>query len=167
MKGEMHMEQARWSRAFRLAAMVSMSSVAVVAQSGDLAAIQQKLHAQFQLTTVPPVDTVMQTVAPQDQGDQAGQAPSSQDAAPTAVAMLDIMPPSPPPDAPPPTIALGQRMDQVTAGFGQPLKAAKLGAKTIFNCKELEVTFTNGKVTNFEQRIRAARFGATGFALRG
>ena len=65
----------------------------------------------------------------------------------------DIAPPPPPADAPPPappTIALGQTMDQVTAAFGQPLKVAKLGAKTIFYYKDMKVTFTNGKVTDVE-----------------
>lgn len=67
--------------------------------------------------------------------------------------MPDIAPPPPPADAPPPappTIALGQTMDQVTAGFGQPLKVAKLGAKTIFYYKDMKVTFTNGKVSDVE-----------------
>jgi hypothetical protein len=64
--------------------------------------------------------------------------------------MPAIAPPPPPPDAPPPTIALGQTMDQVTAGFGQPLKVAKLGAKTIFYYKDMKVTFINGKVSNVE-----------------
>ena len=65
----------------------------------------------------------------------------------------DIAPPPPLPDAPPPappTVALGQTTDQVTAGFGQPLRVAKLGAKTIFYYKDMKVTFTNGKVSNVE-----------------
>jgi hypothetical protein len=61
-----------------------------------------------------------------------------------------IAPPPPPADAPPPTISLGQAMDQVTAGFGQPQRVAKLGIKTIFYYKDMKVTFTNGKVTNVE-----------------
>jgi hypothetical protein len=64
--------------------------------------------------------------------------------------MPAIAPPPPPADAPPPTIALGQTMDQVTAGFGQPLRVAKLGAKVIFYYKDMKVTFTNGKVSNVE-----------------
>jgi hypothetical protein len=74
-------------------------------------------------------------------------------AAPAAVVsapMPDIAPPPPPADAPPPTIVLGETMDQVTAAFGQPLKVAKLGAKTIFYYKDMKVTFTNGKVSNVE-----------------
>jgi hypothetical protein len=45
------MERARWFRAFGLALLVLMFSVALAAQSGDLAAIQQKLNTQFKLTT--------------------------------------------------------------------------------------------------------------------
>jgi hypothetical protein len=39
---------------------------------------------------------------------------------------------------------------QVTAGFGQPTRVAKLGAKEIYHSKDMKVTFTNGKVTNVE-----------------
>jgi hypothetical protein len=62
----------------------------------------------------------------------------------------DVAPTPPPADAPPPTIALGQTMDQVTAGFGQPLRVAKLGAMVIFYYKDMKVTFTNGKVSNVD-----------------
>jgi hypothetical protein len=64
--------------------------------------------------------------------------------------MAAIAPPPPPADAPPPTIAMGQTKDQVTAGFGQPARIAKLGAKEIFYYKDMKVTFTNGKVSNVE-----------------
>jgi hypothetical protein len=133
---------------------------------------------------MPPVDAVMQTVAEVltavRSDDQAGQgeqpAPNQiaagQAAPPMAAAtnfasapMPDIPPPPPPPDiapppppadapppvnAPPPTIALNQTMDQVTAGFGQPLKVAKLGTMVIFYYKDMKVTFRNGKVSNVE-----------------
>ncbi|MGB0063732.1 MAG: hypothetical protein WBP85_04735 [Terracidiphilus sp.] len=69
---------------------------------------------------------------------------------PAPAAMADIPPPPPPSDAPPPTIAIGQTIDQVTAAFGQPLKVAKVGARTIFYYKDMKVTFTNGKVSNVE-----------------
>jgi hypothetical protein len=69
---------------------------------------------------------------------------------PAPAPMADIPPPPPPTDAPPPTIAVGQTMDQVTAGFGEPLKVARVGAKVIFYYKDMKVTFTNGKVTNVE-----------------
>jgi hypothetical protein len=51
---------------------------------------------------------------------------------PQAASMPDIAPPPLPSDAPPPTIALGQTKEQVTAGFGQPARIAMLGAKEIF-----------------------------------
>src|ERR1035441_9357952 len=53
MKGKRHMEQVRWFRAFGLAAIALMASLTLAAQ-GDLAAIQQKLNAQFKLTTTTP-----------------------------------------------------------------------------------------------------------------
>jgi len=120
---------------------------------------------------VPSVDAALQevsevlTVVPQDnQGDQGGQPAqaqgnvepaASQPAAagppvPAMAALPAIAPPPPPADAPPPTISLGQTMDQVIAGFGQPLKVAKLGAKDIFYYKDMKVTFTGGKVSNVE-----------------
>ncbi len=87
------------------------------------------------------------TVQPSDdnsgQSDQGGQ-PASAPAAESANA------PPPPADAPPPTIALGQTKDEVTAAFGQPMRIAKLGAKEIFYYKDMKVTFTNGKVSNVE-----------------
>lgn len=61
-----------------------------------------------------------------------------------------IAPPPPPSDAPPPTIELGQTKDKVTAGFGQPLRVANLGAKTIFYYKDMKVTFMDGKVSDVE-----------------
>jgi hypothetical protein len=68
----------------------------------------------------------------------------------TPAPLTEIAPPLPPADAPPPTIALGQTIEQVSSAFGQPLKMAKLGAKEIFYYKDMKVTFTNGKVSNVE-----------------
>jgi hypothetical protein len=113
---------------------------------------------------VPQVNSFLQSVAeiltvvPADnQGGQQGGQPASAPAAapvqapaPTPAAMQAIAPPPPPADAPPPTIALGQTKDQVTAGFGQPLRVAKLGTKEIYYYKDMKVTFTNGKVSNVE-----------------
>jgi len=83
--------------------------------------------------------------APQD-----GNYPPPSDAAPAQPPMSDIAPPPPPSDAPPVTIALGQTRDQVIAGFGQPVRIAKIGTKEIFFYKDLKVTFIDGKVTNAE-----------------
>jgi hypothetical protein len=93
-------------------------------------------------------------------------APAAEAAPEAAPAPLpEIAPPPPPADAPPPapasapqstpntpppTISIGQTMDQVTTGFGQPLKVANLGGKTIFYYKDMKVTFTNGKVSDVE-----------------
>jgi len=86
-----------------------------------------------------------------DQGGQQAPAPEAPPAtAPAPAPMPDIAPPPPPADAAPPTISLGQTMDQVTAGFGQPLKVARLGAKVIFYYKDMKVTFTNGKVSDVQ-----------------
>jgi ATP:corrinoid adenosyltransferase len=64
--------------------------------------------------------------------------------------MPTIAPPPPPADAPPPTIAIGQTKDQVTAAFGQPVRIAKLGVKEIYYYKDMKVTFTSGKVSNVD-----------------
>jgi hypothetical protein len=64
--------------------------------------------------------------------------------------MQAIAPPPPPPDTPPPTIELRQTKAQVLAGFGPPVRAAKIGVKEIFYYKDMKVTFTNGKVSNVE-----------------
>jgi hypothetical protein len=64
--------------------------------------------------------------------------------------MQEIAPPPPPADAPPPTIAISQARDQVTAAFGQPARIAKLGVKEIYYYKDMKVTFTNGKVSNVD-----------------
>jgi len=111
--------------------------------------------------TVPPTDSFLQTVAEvltvvpsEDQASpESRQAPvpvQAPVAAPAPPPMQAIAPPPPPTDAPPPTIALGQTKDQVTAGFGQPTRMAKLGVKEIYYYKDMKVTFTNGKVTNVE-----------------
>jgi hypothetical protein len=99
------------------------------------------------------------TYEKQASGIQNSSVASNQAANPVTIAppppapLPDIAPPPPPADAelpPPPTIALGQTMDQVRAGFGQPLKLAKLGEKVIFYYKDMKVTFSNGKVSNVE-----------------
>jgi len=111
------------------------------------------------------VDGLM-TVAPQDdkggdqqaQGQQGGgqQGGGQQQAAATppaqpAAPMAAIAPPPPPADQPPPEIKIGQTKDQVVAGFGQPVRMAKLaGTKEIYFYKDMKVTFTAGKVSNVE-----------------
>jgi hypothetical protein len=130
--------------------------------SGNQVRYYGEIKFPFTNGVVPPPDAFLQefseviTVAPtDDQGGQGGAqpeqaaAPAAPPAAPAAP-MPDIAPPPPPSDTPPPTIELGQTIDQVTASFGQPLSEAKLGAKVIYKYKDMKVTFTNGKVTNVE-----------------
>jgi hypothetical protein len=119
----------------------------------------------FPKGSVPPPDEFVKTVAevitvqPPDDQAQGGQNSQSQPAqaagpaaapAPPPAPMAAIPPPPPPTDTPPPTIAIGQTEDQVTAAFGQPVRAAKLGAKKILYYKDMKVTLTNGKVSNVE-----------------
>jgi hypothetical protein len=119
---------------------------------------------------VPPVDAFVKTVSEvitvqpaddKDKGDKndqaSGQAPADAPAAAPAAApapaapMQAIAPPPPPADTPPPSIAIGQTKDQVVAGFGQPVRTAKLaGTKEIYFYKDMKVTFTAGKVSNVE-----------------
>jgi len=74
-------------------------------------------------------------------------------AAPAEAAPAPIEPPPPPPDAPvapPPTVAIDQTPDQVTAILGQPQKKAKIGTKEIYFYKDVKVTFVNGKVKDIQ-----------------
>jgi len=116
----------------------------------------------FAKSSMPPIDGFIKTVAevitvqPSDdssvQGDQGSQsaAAAAPAPAPAPAPMQEIAPPPPPADAPPPTIALGQTKAQVIAGFGQPLRMAKLGVKEIYYYKDMKVTFTDRKVSDVE-----------------
>jgi hypothetical protein len=105
----------------------------------------------FASGSVPPVDdfvkkvgeviTVQQAELSANQGGQP---------APATAPLPVIAPPPPPADVPPPTIEIGQKIDKVTAGFGQPQRIAKIGVKTIYYYKDMKVIFTNGKVSNVE-----------------
>jgi hypothetical protein len=115
-------------------------------QKGSVPAPDDFVKTFSELITVQPPDDSGDKGGQTDQGNQAAAAP----AAPAPAPMAMIAPPPPPSDAPPPTIAIGQTKDQVIAGFGQPVRIAKLGAKEIFYYKDMKVTFTNGKVSNVE-----------------
>jgi hypothetical protein len=52
--------------------------------------------------------------------------------------------------APPPTVALGQTPDQVTAILGAPKQVIDLGAKQIYKYPDMKVIFMNGKVSDVE-----------------
>jgi hypothetical protein len=88
----------------------------------------------------------------QAKNDKPAPAPAPAPAPPPAP-MQDIAPPPPPADTPPPTIAVGQTKDQVVAGFGQPTRISKPSAtREIYVYKDMKVTFTNGKVSNIEEK---------------
>jgi hypothetical protein len=156
MKGERYMAQVQRLGALGFAEVAAFWSIGLAAQAGDPATlIQQKLISQINLTKAiaPPVDafvnTVFEVITVQQakgegnqgkHGDQGGQ--------PVQAAPAELAPP--PADTPPPTIALGQTKDEVIAGFGQPMRIAKLGVKGIFYNKDMKATFTNGKVSNVE-----------------
>jgi hypothetical protein len=60
--------------------------------------------------------------------------------------------PAPPaaPAGPPPSIEVGQTIDQVTAALGQPQKVVNLGTKKIYVYKDSKVTFKDGKVSDVQ-----------------
>jgi hypothetical protein len=58
--------------------------------------------------------------------------------------------PPPTPAAAPPTIALGQSINDVTAILGPPVTVVDLGSKKIYKYKDLKVSFKDGKVSNVE-----------------
>jgi hypothetical protein len=105
----------------------------------------------------PPPDTnaaaeITEQTKAADQAEQevASAAPPPGPADAGAGASAPIAPPPPPPPAAPPTIALGQTVDQVTAGMGAPTKVIDLGTKKIYVYKDMKVTFKAGKVTDVE-----------------
>ncbi len=136
--------------------------------SGNQVRYYGEISFPFPKGKVPAADDFVKTVSelmtvqPADDKDSGGQnnqasqpaqaaAPATAPAPAAPAAPLAAIPPPPPPaDAAPPTIAIGQTRDQVTAAFGQPLREAKLGPKQIYYYKDMKVTFTNGKVSNVE-----------------
>jgi hypothetical protein len=50
----------------------------------------------------------------------------------------------------PVTVQLGQSIDEVTAGLGNPLTVIDLGPKKIYKYKDMKVTFKDGKVSDVE-----------------
>jgi hypothetical protein len=102
----------------------------------------------------PPPDTTAGTeIAQQTQAaDQAEQevASAAPPSGPSDPGTSAPIAPPPPPPGPPPTIALGQTVDQVTAGMGQPTRVIDLGTKKIYVYKDMKVTFKAGKVSDVE-----------------
>jgi hypothetical protein len=68
-------------------------------------------------------------------GDTAGAAPATDAAAPAG---------------PPAEVTTGQTEDQVIAAYGQPVRKANVGTKTIYFYKDVKVTFQNGKVSDIQ-----------------
>jgi hypothetical protein len=54
------------------------------------------------------------------------------------------------PSGPPPSVALGQTVDQVKSILGNPLKTADLGAKQIYYYDGMKIVFKAGKVSDVE-----------------
>ena len=129
--------------------------------SGNQVRYYGEIKFAFPRGSAPPPDDFVKTVSevltvqPADDSDQGNQGDQGAQPAPAAAPaaapapMQAIAPPPPPADAPP-TIAIGQTRDQVTAGFGQPVRIDKSRAKEIYYYKDMKVTFTNGKVSNVE-----------------
>jgi hypothetical protein len=67
-----------------------------------------------------------------------------------AASMAAVAPPLPPPDMPPPTIAIGQTKEQVVTALGQPKRIVILGKKEIYYYPDFKVIFTNGKVSDVQ-----------------
>lgn len=97
--------------------------------------------------SVPQVQDVIAQVltiddSAQGQDQQGQQAQPGQDAADQGPPQQEQAPP-----AEPPTIEIGQTIDQVVNALGKPDKIINLGAKKIYIYKDVKVTFVNGKVT--------------------
>ena len=67
-------------------------------------------------------------------------------------ASVPLRPQAPPaaPAGPPPSIEVGQTIDQVTASLGQPQKVVNLGTKKIYVYKDSKITFKDGKVSDVQ-----------------
>jgi hypothetical protein len=48
------------------------------------------------------------------------------------------------------TVQLGQSIDEVTAGLGNPLTVIDLGPKKIYKYKDMKITFKDGKVSDVD-----------------
>jgi len=98
--------------------------------------------------SIPQVQDVMAQVlaiddSPQGQDQQGQQAQPGQDAqGDQGLPQQEQAPP-----AEPPTIEIGQTIDQVVNALGKPDKIVNLGAKKIYIYKDVKITFVNGKVT--------------------
>jgi hypothetical protein len=110
-----------------------------------------QLKFPYKKNNIPPADEMMNTVAEVVTAEPADNTASTDAASQKAPAPIKAPPPpADTPTAAPKTVALGQTKDQVVATFGQPPKAATLGAKEIYYYPDMKVTFVNGKVTDVQ-----------------
>ncbi len=88
-----------------------------------------------------------QQIAAADASQQEVVSQAQQEAAPGT---FDPVPPPAAPAGPPPTVSLGQTIDQVKAAFGQPTTVIDLGAKKIYTYPGMKITFRAGKVADVQ-----------------
>jgi hypothetical protein len=83
-------------------------------------------------------DVISQVLAPEAAPSDAPQSQPQQQAAPSQ------------PASDPPTIQIGQTIDQVKAAWGPPERIVDLGKKQIYIYKDLKITFIDGKVSDVQ-----------------
>jgi len=113
-------------------------------QKGSVPAPDDFVKTFSELITVQPPDDSGDKGRPDRSGQPGGRSPCRPGSSPYG----NDAPPPPRPDAPPPTIAIGQTKDQVTAGFGSTSEdAPRAGERRKSSITRImKVTFTNGKV---------------------
>jgi hypothetical protein len=112
------------------------------------------VQSQYAEAAPPPEPNVSSDIQAQDQ--QAAQAEKDV----TAEAAQDgggAAPPAggadaarPAPAGPPPSVELGQTLDQVKGALGEPTRIANLGPKVIYYYNGMKVTFKDGKVSDVQ-----------------
>jgi hypothetical protein len=98
----------------------------------------------------PPPDPAAATQINQSWGeaDKAEQEVAAEVPAPDGGAGQSAAPAAP--AGPPPSIELGQTIDQVTAAMGQPKSTVNLGTRKIYVYPDMKITFKDGKVTDVQ-----------------
>jgi hypothetical protein len=115
--------------------------------------VEEALKAVAEVITVAPSDDKDakggkgDKQQPAQGGEQEAAAPSQPAPAPAAEAPPAAIEAPPPP---PVEVTVGTTTDQVVAALGNPLRTAKVGAKTIYFYKDMKITFVNGKVTDIQ-----------------
>jgi hypothetical protein len=131
---------------------------------GELQAKQGKggIPAAPPSATAPPVQSAFAAAAPPPDTNAAAEISQQTQAADQAEQEVASATPEPPiggpapiaapaaPAAAPPTVSLGESIDDVTAGMGAPTRIIDLGVKKIYVYKDMKVTFKAGKVSDVE-----------------